>query len=232
MMTRISPTRAATASLALLVLAVGAVPQAQAQGAGTPAPIKLPVPREKSEVSVEQALRTRHFLHLPATAPLTLAEIGQLLWAAQGVVGDHGRRTVPSAGTLHPLEIVLVAGSVEGLRPGVYRYRPEGHELVQTVEGDRRQLIETACQFREYQEVPAIVLVMGVEARVAAMLEAKAPRFVALQAGAAAQNLVLQANALGLGCGLMAGFSDPKASLILGTSAAEQVLAALTVGRE
>ena len=61
-----------------------------------------------------------------------------LLWAAQGTTSDRGFRTAPSAGTLYPLELYAVVGDVEGLTPGVYSYRPDGHKLVWLIEGDLR----------------------------------------------------------------------------------------------
>ncbi|MCD4810892.1 MAG: nitroreductase family protein [Methanosarcinales archaeon] len=61
---------------------------------------------------------------------LTLAEISQLLWAAQGITHPGGYRTAPSAGALYPLEVYVVAGNVEGLQAGIYKYRPQGHEMM------------------------------------------------------------------------------------------------------
>src|SRR5690242_18108258 len=96
------------------------------EGAGvTP----LPEPRGKGDHSIEECLSARRSIREYKEAPLTLAEVGQLLWAAQGLTGSDGYRTAPSAGALFPLEVYLVAGKVEALAPGSYKYRPERHEL-------------------------------------------------------------------------------------------------------
>lgn len=56
--------------------------------------------------------------------PLTLEEVSQLLWAAQGTTAGWGGRTTPSAGALYPLEVYLVAGKVDKVPAGVYKYKP------------------------------------------------------------------------------------------------------------
>ena len=60
---------------------------------------------------------------------LTLTEISQLLWAVQGITHPGGYRTAHSAGALYPLEVYVVAGNVDGLQAGIYKYRQQGHEL-------------------------------------------------------------------------------------------------------
>ncbi len=100
--------------------------------------IRLPPPRYDGETSVEKALRERRSLREYGNEPLTLSEIGQILWAAQGVTSSLGLRTAPSAGALYPLETYVVAGDVEGLPAGVYRYKPDGHLLLQVAAVDRR----------------------------------------------------------------------------------------------
>ncbi|NNG13199.1 MAG: hypothetical protein HKM88_08130 [Halobacteria archaeon] len=87
-----------------------------------PMSVRLPEPRADSGVSVEQALRQRRSQRRYTPAPLALAEVGQLLWAAQGVTGRGDLRAAPSAGALYPLEVYLVAGNATSLTAGVYKY--------------------------------------------------------------------------------------------------------------
>ena len=77
--------------------------------------IALPAPRNSGDVSIEETLAQRRSIRGYSEEPLTLAEAGQLLWAAQGVTAEWGARTAPSAGALYPLETHLVAGAVDGL---------------------------------------------------------------------------------------------------------------------
>jgi len=109
----------------------------------TPSPeqaniIKLPEPQYDSDVSIEQSLLNRRSIRSYTGEPLTLQEVSQLLWAAQGITDPRGFGTAPSAGALYPLELYLVAGDVEDLTSGVYRYEPDGHQLVRIMDGDKR----------------------------------------------------------------------------------------------
>ncbi|MCX6005455.1 MAG: SagB/ThcOx family dehydrogenase, partial [Chloroflexi bacterium] len=100
---------------------------------------KLPEPRLKSDVSLEEALLARRSIRQYANAPLSLNDVSQLLWAAQGITDSSGKRTAPSAMATYPLEIYLVAGNVENLAAGIYLYVPAGHELKKIKDGDVRK---------------------------------------------------------------------------------------------
>ncbi|NLA31307.1 MAG: SagB/ThcOx family dehydrogenase, partial [Methanomicrobiales archaeon] len=107
--------------------------------------IRLPEPRFESDVPVEAALRDRRSVRVYAEVPLTLADIGQVLWAAQGVTDERGYRTTPSAGALYPLEVYVVAGDLMDLPAGIYHYQPDGHILVRTTGGDQREALQAAA---------------------------------------------------------------------------------------
>ncbi|UCE90623.1 MAG: SagB/ThcOx family dehydrogenase [Pseudomonadota bacterium] len=198
----------------------------------TGATIVLPPPARDGGVTVEQALSARRSVRAWAKAPLTLAQTGQLLWAAQGVTHSDGLRTAPSAGALYPLEIYVVAGAVEGLVSGTYRYLPQQHALQATGEGDDRAALASAA----YQQgwlaaAPAIIVIAAVPKRTARKYGARAERYVAIEAGHAAQNVYLQAEALGLGTTLVGAFADRQVSSILGLPKGERPLCLLPVGK-
>ena len=203
------------------ILAQEAVPKA----------IKLPAPRATGEVSVEGALKARRSLRLFAPSPLTLAQVSQLMWAAQGVSDERGRRTAPSAGALYPLELYLVAGNVAGLPSGVYRYRPAEHDLVLVVPGDRRAGVASACRQAWVAEAPASVAFTAVFARTAKKYGDRSARYVPIEVGAAAENLALQAVALGLGSTVVGAYDDNALAAVLGIARDEQPLALLPVGK-
>jgi len=100
--------------------------------------IKLPEPRYQSDISLEESLLQRRSVRDYPGEALSLGEVSQLLWAAQGITAQWGGRTAPSAGALYPLEVYVVVGNVQNLAAGVYRYEPEGHELLRIAEGDKR----------------------------------------------------------------------------------------------
>ncbi len=129
--------------------------------------IALPKPRQTSPVSVEEALAKRRSTRSYARGPLTLEEIGQLLWAAQGITDrSRGLRTAPSAGALYPLELYIVAGEVKGLAKGVYKYRPRRHDLVKTGNRDVREELCRAALDQESVRDAGVVLVFAAGAMI------------------------------------------------------------------
>jgi SagB-type dehydrogenase family enzyme len=142
--------------------------------------------------------------------------VSQLLWAAQGVTHPDGLRTTPSAGALYPLEVYLVAGDVTGLEPGVYRYDPRHHRLSLQSAGDSRAGVVQATLGQDWvAEAPAIIVLAGVYRRTSRKYGARAPRYVHMEMGHAAQNVYLQATALGLGTTLVGAFRDDKLARVL-----------------
>ena len=171
--------------------------------------VKLPEPRREGPVSVERALAERRSVREFASGPLALAEVAQLLWAAQGITHPRGKRTAPSAGALYPLELYLVAGAVSGLSPGLYRYEPKRHRLRRAATGDLRgPLSRTALEQEWVAEAPAVLVFTAVHARTARKYGRRAPRYVHMEVGHAAQNVYLQAQALGLGTVMVGAFRD------------------------
>jgi len=194
--------------------------------------LDLPAARTIGPLPLEAALARRQSQRSFTAQPLTVAEAGQLLWSAQGESRAGGRRTAPSAGATYPLVLYLVAGRVEGLAAGVYRYAPQGHRLEAPAPGDARAAVAAATRGQAWlAEAPALVVVAAEASRTAARYGARAERYVAMEAGAAAQNLLLQAVALDLGATLVGAFDDAALRAALPLAGAEQPLALLAVGR-
>jgi nitroreductase len=96
------------------------------------ATIQLPEPRYDGETSVEQAMKNRRSVRKFTKEALDITDVSQLLWAAQGITSEDGKRTAPSAQRLYPLEVYVIALNVNGLAPGTYHYIPQGH-LLETI---------------------------------------------------------------------------------------------------
>ncbi len=189
-----------------------------------PKRISLPTPLSDGGKPVTRALTERQSVRDFAGTPLRLADVAQLLWAAQGVTrrmtdprpgwraewGEWrgGLRTAPSAGALYPLEIYLLAASVQGLDAGLYRYIPLEHALLPVGKADRAALAKAALDQPAVSQAPAVMIVSGVYQRTAAKYGERASRYVHIEVGAAAENLMLQASALGLGSVFMGAFRD------------------------
>jgi len=163
---------------------------------------------------------------------LRTEELAQLAWAAQGVVTPSGLRTAPSAGALYPLELYVASGNVENLRPGVYCYEPSAHRLVLTVEGDLSNAIARAAWSQDWlEQAAAILAITAVEWRTTAKYGERGVRYVHMEAGHAAQNVLLQAAALGLGATVVGAFSDADVKAALALRRDAQPICLIAVGR-
>jgi SagB-type dehydrogenase family enzyme len=194
--------------------------------------VALPKPRLDGEVAVERALALRRSVREFAPEPLPLSSVSQLLWAAQGITDPRGLRTAPSAGALYPLDVYLVAGAVSGLRAGVYRYDPRQHRLSLQSEGDRRAGVAEAALDQDWlAEAPAIVVLAAVYERTARKYGQRSARYVHMEVGHAAQNVYLQAAALGLGTTMVGAFRDAELARAVGLMAPAKPVGLLPVGR-
>ncbi len=194
--------------------------------------VALPAPVHEGGMSVEQALLERRSVREYAAEPLTLAEVSQLLWSAQGITHPSGLRTAPSAGALYPLEIYLLAGEVTDLKDGVYRYRPEGHQLLSVLEGDlRRDLSRAALNQPSLQDAPAVIVIAGVYERTTIKYGERGIRYVHIEVGSASENVHLQAVSLGLGTVFIGAFHDDGVREVLQLGTDEQPLGLMPVGR-
>ena len=193
--------------------------------------ITLPKPALDGTLSVEAAMHRRKSVRSYAAKALTIAEVSQLLWAAQGINRQNGMRTAPSAGALYPLEVYLVAGNVDDLPPGVYHYHPHKHALELIAKGDLRPDLTRAALRQNCIENGAINLVLGaVYERTAIKYGSRAGRYVHMEIGHAAQNIYLQAAALDLGTVVVGAFDDERVQRTLMMKGNEAPLCIMPVG--
>ncbi len=194
--------------------------------------MKLPSPVYSSNVSIEQALKTRRSIRHYKNEPMTLQQISQLLWAAQGITSSEGFRTAPSAGALYPLEVYLISGNVRDLLPGVYHYLPQEHVLELVAEGDKRaDLAAAALDQNDVKMGAADIVITAVYARTTAKYGSRGERYVHMEAGHAAENVCLQVTSLGLGMVTIGAFDDAKVSALFGLAGREYPLYILPVGK-
>jgi SagB-type dehydrogenase family enzyme len=219
--------RGELARLLALVLCMGGVAMASGNRE-----VALPRPRLDGDVALERALALRRSVRAFAPEPLPLSTVSQLLWAAQGITDPAGLRTAPSAGALYPLEVYLVAGAVSGIGAGVYRYEAQQHRLLLESEGDLRADVAEAARHQEWVAgAPAIILLAAVYERSAGKYAERAPRYVHMEVGHAAQNVYLQAAALGLGTTLVGAFRDEELARVLALPGDTKPLGLLPVGK-
>jgi SagB-type dehydrogenase family enzyme len=172
----------------------------------------LPPARTDGPLSLETCLRQRRSIRSFTEEALSLDEIGQLLWAAQGITDERGLRAAPSAGALYPLEVYGVT------REGVFHYDPGQHAIIARVDEDLRQSLSQAALGQEaIAEAPLIVVITAVYERTEGKYGSqRGPRYVHLEAGHVAQNVLLEAVALGLGAVPIGAFDDLRVQGVLG----------------
>ena len=194
--------------------------------------IMLPEPRTTGETSIEEAMLHRRSVRRYTEEAITLNDLSQLLWAAQGITSEEGFRTAPSAGALYPLEVYVVAGNVDGLSDGVYRYRAEGHTLQRIRYGDLRKNL-SGCALHQTQITDAAVDIVfaAVFNRTTVKYGDRGVRYVYIEAGHAAQNVYLQAESSGLGVCAVGAFYEQDISELLALPGDETPIYILTVGK-
>ncbi|AAL64120.1 SagB/ThcOx family dehydrogenase [Pyrobaculum aerophilum] len=202
--------------------------------------VLLPYPRLRGVVSVEEALANRRSVREFREEPLTLEELGQILWAAYGISETrYGLRTAPSAGAQYPLEVYVVVGehgvkTGDGyLKPGVYHYDPHSHTLTLKKTGDFREaLYQAALEQIWVLKAPVSLIFTAVYSRTVRVYgERGRVRYVPMDLGHAGQNVYLQATALGLGTVAVGAFYDDQVAEILDLPDGETPLYIMPIGR-
>jgi|MudIll2142460700_1097286.scaffolds.fasta_scaffold623044_2 SagB-type dehydrogenase family enzyme len=215
--------------LAILALAplCGEDQWAIAQGKGSGEPFKLPPPRYESEVSVEKALLERRSIRSYKEEPLTLNDLSQILWAAQGITEPKkGLRTAPSPRAQFLIEVYVLPGNVTNLPPGAYKYQTQGHELVKIADGDKKAELFKAVGQASIKNAPAVLVFSGLSEKT------QRPAWMYLEAGHAAQNVYLQAVSLKMGGVVIGGFKDEDVRKVLSLLEKEQPLYIMPIGKK
>lgn len=195
--------------------------------------ISLPEFVISDDSSVSALLQQRRSVRDYQDVPLSLDEIGQLLWAAQGITNPQGFRTAPSAGALYPLELYLAVGRVEGLGEGIYHYNPNKHQLKMVASGDQRDALARAALGQSWiADAAAVVAFTAVYARTARKYGGRSERYVHIEVGHAAQNLFLQAEELGLGTVDVGAFNDNDVAKLLQIPADTEPVLLMPVGKK
>jgi SagB-type dehydrogenase family enzyme len=189
--------------------------------------IKLPAPKLDGPVSVEKALSQRRSVRTYKEEPLSLAEVSQILWAAQGITDpEGGKRTAPSAMATYLLQVYLLPGDVSDLPQGMYKYQAKGHQLVEMAKGDMKAKLFEAAGQAPIKAAAATLVIAGDSER------SRSPNWIYLEAGHAAQNVYLQAVPLNLGTVVMGGFKPEEVKKALNIPKGEEIVYIMPLGRK
>ena len=202
----------------------------------TAAEISLPKPSFKGTVTVEEALKARRTHRSFISRGLTLKQFSQVLWGAYGVSAreyGYSLKTAPSAGALYPLDLYAIVGDggVENLTPGVYHFRPENHTLMLLKEGDlRTQVARGSLRQMWMAEAPFMLAITGECARSSKKYGRRGVTYTHIEAGHVDQNIILQAEAIGLKAGIVGAFDNKRVSKTMEIPSSRDPLLIMPVG--
>jgi SagB-type dehydrogenase family enzyme len=188
--------------------------------------IVLPRPGAEGQMTVEQAIEGRRSCRNYREDPLTLEQASRLLWAAQGITRPPYLRAAPSAGACYPLQTYLIAAE------GIFRFAPQEHALVKTVDGDRRARLAQAALGQGFiAQAPVTIAFAAIYERTTRRYGDRGLRYVYMDVGAAAENVHLQAEALGLGSVSVGAFDDDAVAEVLDLPRGEAPVYLIPIGK-
>jgi len=198
--------------------------------------VKLPSPETRGGMPINEVIQARRSVREFKEIPLSLAELSQLCWSAQGITDPKsGHRAAPSAVASYPLKLYVVVkqGGVSGLPAGVYLYAPKEHSLELIKKGDfYEQMVRDMPFFNKWVSQTDVTFVFtGSATFMTAMSKETGWMYVDLEAGMASENLMLTAVSLGLGCTPVGGFTDKKVSELMGIDKNAKTLLLVPVGK-
>ena len=188
--------------------------------------VKLPFPENIKTLSFNEAIRNRKSIRGFSDKPLSLEQLGYILWSSTGiqrVERGYAFRNAPSAGALYPIETYLFAKNIEEVELGLYHYNIKLHILEALDVGDFSLSLAHACLDQDMlASAQAVFIWSGVFVRSKWKYKQRAYRYVYLDCGHIAQNLALSATALGLGSCQVGAFYDDEINKILGLDGNEE----------
>ncbi|MBI4890787.1 MAG: SagB/ThcOx family dehydrogenase [Acidobacteria bacterium] len=194
--------------------------------------LKLPEPKASRDATLRLALERRRSVRDYSAEPITVQQVSQMLWAAQGITAPSGLRTAPSAGAVFPVKLYLVASRVDGIPPGFYSYDVEERSLTMLQEGDKQELLSKVCMDQQCVADSACALLLTAwYGRVRREFGGAAEKLVLLEAGHIGQNWHLQAAALGLGSISIGKWDTTAMKMLLPMPRDEEPVYLLLAGR-
>ncbi len=160
--------------------------------------------------ALTKLLMTRHSVRAYTDKALTLDQLSNIVWAAQGINASGKKRTTASARATYPLQIYVMVKNVTGVDPGIYLYDPQNNKLISVPKGEKKTSVVPDAVNQEWIAKTPVVLMISYS-KPEKDLGDKTLMFVSVEAGAVMQNVYLMCEALGLGTCAVGGY-DPKAA--------------------
>jgi SagB-type dehydrogenase family enzyme len=193
--------------------------------------VRLPAPDRSGGMSLNEALNQRRSVRSYRNEPLSISQVSQLLWSAQGTNNERGFRTAPSAGATFPLELFVMANNITGMSKGIYHYNPFENTLELYREGDFAGALMRASLSQSMITDAGMVIIFGaIFGRTTQRYDERGIRYVYNEIGHAAQNVHLQVSALNLGTVVIGAYIDEEVEAVLNLDDEIRVLYLMPVG--
>jgi putative peptide maturation dehydrogenase len=208
---------------------------------------QTPLPPSARDSALRDVLARRRTVRaFDANRPVTVDELATILrwvWGAHGtarlVINEVGlRRTSPSGGALHPIEVYPVVRRVEGVAPGLYHYLGGQHALeqIRPLDADSaHRLVEDATAGQWYFANADVAFVMTARFRRSFRkyrYHPKIYRAIFLDAGHLSQTFYLLCTELGLGPWITAALDEAVLERALGVEPLDEgIIAVVGCGR-
>lgn len=114
--------------------------------------IKLNAPDKTRGSSVMKALSDRHSDRIYSDKDLSLQDLSDLLWAANGINRSDGKRTAPSALNKQDVDIYVFT------KDGAYLYTPKANALKLVAKGDYRGAVAGGQDFVKTAPVSLVLV--------------------------------------------------------------------------
>jgi SagB-type dehydrogenase family enzyme len=201
----------------------------------------LPSPDTYGNITLEKVLSHRRSHRSFLKNAIVAEDLSQILWAAYGITRPlqgysqmrGGLRTVPSAGATYPLELYALIGDVKNIKPGVYRYLSQTHEIIRIIDRDIKKELSTAAYNQEMiSNAPACLFYSAIFSRSTKRYGDRGyKRYVCMDLGHSAQNVYLQAEALNIGTCAIGAFDDLKVKEVMKLPDEEEPLYIMPIGK-
>ena len=195
--------------------------------------VNLFKPFLESNCSIEKAIQKRRSIKGYKNIPLTLQEISQLLWSAQGITDQKEKlRTCPSPEALYPIEIYLVTENIKNLSKGIYKYKASEHKLIKISDKDKtNELYKHTLSQQSIKNAPASIIICAIYESITKKYGERGEKYAHLEAGCIAENIYLQAVSLDIGTIFIGSFEDKEIQQIINAEKNEYPLVIMPIGK-
>lgn len=170
--------------------------------------IRLPKPNLNRNSEVMEAFANRHSTREYAAKALTLTDLSDLLWAANGINRlEEGKRTAPSAMNKQDVDVYVV------LPEGTYLYDAKAHQLNLVAEGDHRGAVAGGQAF--VKSAPVSLLLVSDLSRLGDAKNTHTQLMGAVDAGIVSQNISIFCSAAKLATVPRASMDTAKLKSVL-----------------